>query len=429
MEVSDELIRTCTRRLMLSRMRLLCNNGFYGLLLMHARMGIGDAYETAWVEEGERITFHPSFLVDLSDRELDYVMMHEILHIALDHLERMEGFDLQIYNKAADIVVDSNILQSCGGNPNSICLNNYGGIQQHKAPDGTEGWMHSVEELYAMLYVVEEKTEKKGQAEQGSGWDVHLFEEESGDGDDDGNEDNKSEKDSASRKNARRQFWKACILQAIDAMSSRRILENSETWGGIPMFAQRYLDSLKKPQTDWRTVLNEFIQEEVVDYSFLPPDRRFDDGDFFLPDFNEKDDRIEKILFMIDTSGSMSDESVTIVYSEVKGAIDQFGGKLEGWLGFFDAEVVEPKSFANEEEFRIIRPQGGGGTSFRAVFQYVNEKMRNEDIVSIVILTDGYAPYPMEKEAGGIPVLWIITNEKVTPPWGKIARLKEAALK
>ena len=36
--------------------------------------------------------------------------------------------------------------------------------------------------------------------------------------------------------------------------------------------------------------MNDFIQEEVVDYSFTPPDRRFDDSPFFLPDFNGKED-------------------------------------------------------------------------------------------------------------------------------------------
>jgi hypothetical protein len=49
--------------------------------------------------------------------------------------------------------------------------------------------------------------------------------------------------------------------------------------------------------------------------------------------------------------------------------------------------------------------------------------MEEEPPVSIVILTDGYAPIPDESRAGGIPVLWIINNDSVTPPWGKIARI------
>lgn len=96
------------------------------------------------------------------------------------------------------------------------------------------------------------------------------------------------------------------------------------------MFAQRMLNELMKPQTDWRRILNDFIQEEINDYSFSPPDRRFEDSPFFLPDFNEKDDVVKDILFMIDTSGSMSDRMITAAYSEVKGALDQFNGKLRG---------------------------------------------------------------------------------------------------
>ena len=144
---------------------------------------------------------------------------------------------------------------------------------------------------------------------------------------------------------------------------------------------------------------------------------------YFLPDFNEKDDVVKNVLFMIDTSGSMSDDMITDAYSEIKGAIDQFNGKLQGMLGFFDAAVTEPKPFANEEEFRVIRPVGGGGTSFDVIFDYVNKNMADEPPASIIILTDGYAPFPKKSYANGIPVLWMINNDNVTPPWGKIARI------
>ena len=192
------------------------------------------------------------------------------------------------------------------------------------------------------------------------------------------------------------------------------------------MFAQRLLEKLMKPQTDWRSILNEFIQEEINDYSFSPPDRRFQDSPFFLPDFNEKGetDEVEDILFMIDTSGSISDKMMTVAYSEVKGAIDQFNGKLRGWLGFFDAAIIEPKPFSSLEEFIVIKPAGDGGTDFQIIFEYVDQHMQENPPASIIILTDGYAPFPKEELANGIPVLWLINNEQVAPPWGKVARIK-----
>ena len=192
----------------------------------------------------------------------------------------------------------------------------------------------------------------------------------------------------------------------------------------MPAGVARSIGKLKNPQTDWRTLLQAFIQEDICDYSFSPPDRRYDGGDFYMPDFNEKEETVRNILFMIDTSGSMSKDMLTTAYSEVKGALDQFGGVLKGYLGFFDAAVAEPKPFADEEEFKVITPVGGGGTSFDIIFDYVAEKMEDDLPVCIIILTDGYAPFPDEEKTMDIPVMWIINNEDVTPPWGVVARIK-----
>ena len=52
-------------------------------------------------------------------------------------------------------------------------------------------------------------------------------------------------------------------------------------------------------RNDARMILNDFIQEEIVDYSFTPPDRRFDESPFFLPDFNDKDDLVEDISLVV----------------------------------------------------------------------------------------------------------------------------------
>lgn len=50
--------------------------------------------------------------------------------------------------------------------------------------------------------------------------------------------------------------------------------------------------------------------------------------------------------------------------------------------------------------------------------------MSDKPPASIIILTDGFAPFPQEKLAGGIPVLWLLNNDTVNPPWGKVARIK-----
>ena len=430
MDLSEKKKQEFMKRLLFSRLRILNNHGFYGLLLMHMIFSLDEKCETA-ATDGRRIYFGPTFLEELNDDELDFIMMHEILHVVLQHCLRTGDKENERFNIACDIVVNSNILLSNNMDVKSISIRQVG-VSMHLAPDGKEGYEYTAEQVYEML----SDMSSKGKKEQISG--IHSKEK----GDEDDRKDSapgRAQKEQTKAKNSTKGSWddhtkwgmleEDDILRDVwvkhfeDACEAISIRDPSNKRGLLPAFAERILKELRKPQTDWRTILNDFVQEEITDYSFAPPDRRFDDSPFFLPDFNEKDDMVEDILFMIDTSASMSDDMITAAYSEIKGAIDQFDGKLKGWLGFFNAAIIEPKPFAYEDEFKVIKPAGGGGTNFEIIFEYVHEHMFEKPPASIIILTDGYAPFPKESLAGGIPVLWLLNNENVNPPWGKIARI------
>ena len=418
MALSNKQILEYNKRLLLSRMRILINNGFYGLLLMHMKLALDETCETA-ATDGKKIYFGPKFLDKISDSELDFIMMHEILHVALQHCYRDGDRDSNQFNIACDIVVNSNILKSNNMDLKSITLREFG-ESMHLTPDNREGYEFTAEEVYALLPAVHKKYQdgssnnggvpktSKGNGKKNSEGvvDDHTRWENKGDNDD--SDDNGD-------------LWIRRVVNAAEAIS---IQEATKNRGGIPMCVERILRELKESQIDWRRILADFIQEEVCDYSFSPPDKRFSETPFFLPDFNETNFKVSNILFMIDTSGSMSDEAITAAYSEIKGAIDQFDGKLEGLLGFFDAGIVEPIPFSNVDEVKRIVPAGGGGTSFHAIFKYVNEYMQDNPPSSIIILTDGYAPFPKESITNNMPVLWLLNNELVSPPWGKVARIK-----
>ena len=527
MDKFDKRTYEIIKRLQNARLNLLSKQPFYALLLLHMKFALDITCETAYTD-GNRIAFNPDFMDAISDKELEFVLMHEVLHAALGHpFRRQSDYDTECYDKACDIVVNSNILYSFNMDISSITLKKFG-VSMHLTPSGKEGYKFTVEEVYNELLKASGKTQKNsnlgsGNGGNGSGIDGLLEgqggkeenkTEESNDqedssnnksnkgkgggngecdgsGDGDGNNKGKSSKGLANgsgkgksgkgqgsggggeiteddlndliaellkgravhgkvdpnssiiddkiedsekqgmvddhsfwngdeEDNIGRDTWLNRMIDATDIIAQSN---GGKGRGTMPLAAQRVIEELKNPTLDWRTILNEFVQEEICDYSFSPPDKRMEDSPFFLPDFNEKDESIKDILFMIDTSGSMSDAQITECYSEIYGAIGQFGGKLQGKLGFFDAVVVEPIPFENEDEFKIIRPKGGGGTSFDIIFDYVEKEMEEEPPVSIVILTDGYAPIPDESRAGGIPVLWIINNDSVTPPWGKIARI------
>ena len=477
----DQKTLAIIKRLQNARLSLMAKQPFYALLLMNMKFALDLSCETAYTD-GNRVAFNPDFMEQIDDGELEFVLMHEVLHTALAHPFRHQSdYQTQEFDYACDIIVNSNILYSFGMDKRKITLKKYGEAM-HLLPNGEEGYKYSVEEAYKMLLAASSKPDKQkgkkgkgksqgqipgkaqdgdgeaddgegsgGQGDAGSGkgdtppsleeliaslkkkndtirenLEKNRTEESSGMGNGNGNGqfDDHSFWEGDDDMGSQRDAWMNRMVEATDIIAS--MPNSGKSRGTIPAGVERIINEIKNPILDWRTILNDFVQEDICDYSFSPPDKRMEDSPFFLPDFNEKDESAQNLLFMIDTSGSMSDGAITDCYSEIYGAIQQFNGKLTGKLGFFDAVVVEPVPFEDEDEFKIIRPKGGGGTSFHIIFDYVKEKMMDEPPVSIIILTDGYAPYPDEAAAMDIPVLWIINNKEAqAPSWGKVARLIE----
>ena len=427
MELSESKIREYMSRLVGARTRLLCNHGFYGLLVMHMKFALDSELDTA-ATDGEKTYFSPAFLDDIDDKELDFVLMHEILHVVLRHCFRYGERNRLLFNIACDIVVNSTIMQEKGGDEKSITLRKYG-VAMHLTPDGREGYLFTAEEVYDMLLSSGKYRKKAGIGEglgggenegkkgkgkgkgtnggkggDGYGWDSHERWGKHG--------ENTPVADA----------WAKRFLDACEGVNARAAITGV---GDLPLFAERMLKDLLNGQVDWRVILNEFVQEDVCDYSFSPPDKRFSSSPFLLPDFNEREDSVRDLLFFVDTSGSISTDDLTAAYSEIKGAIEQFHNRLQGKLAFFDASVKEPiYDFEDVDSLLSIRPVGGGGTSFYAVFDYVAKKMKHELPSMIIILTDGYAAFPNEAAAMDVPVLWVLNNDDITPPWGKVARIK-----
>ena len=400
MVLSEDKKKEYMRRLILSRMRILCNNGFYGLLLMHMIYSIDENCETA-ATDGRRIFFGPKFLDELNDTELDFVMMHEILHVVLQHCLRQGDRDDEQFNIACDIVVNSNILLSENNNLGAITLRKYG-TSMHLAPDGKEGYEYTAEQVYEMFPLSKKGTGHKPPL--GASWDDHSRWK--------GSEDNESANGYSGPNYEDTEYMKHEIEKwLIDAMEAISIRDSAKSCGGGPVFAQRLLKEIKKGQIDWREILNNFVQEEITDYSFTRPDRRFDDNPFFLPDFNEKEETIGNVWFVVDTSGSISDEAIKAAYSEICSAINQFNGKLSGMLSFTESYVTEPIPFSSVDELLDIKPIGGGGNDFSDIFRYMKNHMTGNLPSQVIIITDGYDTFPNEKAAMGIPVLWLINND------------------
>ncbi len=405
---------------------------FLSLLLMYLKF-VAVSEMKKMSTNGRCIYFSPDFVDKLYKHELDYILCHQIMHIIYGHIWRPYDREGDDYHFACDILINS-------------LLTNYGfaekryahlGNVYRKIPckDKSVDEMTPEEifkELPYSLYLFDERTRSKFLMDEELWWNEK--EDVGGSGEvildlaelDGVLRETQEETGGLSGSGIDlKQEWQGRAVSAASFLESCR--ENNKGANDVPEFVKRMIDKMKEPTIDWKKILNNFVQERICDYSFSPPDRRFSDTDFFLPDFNEKDFVSKEVLFMVDTSGSVGDEDLAVVYSEIRGAIEHFGGKLTGKLGFFDTAVTSPLPFENIGDLMKIIPYGGGGTDFTVIFDYIRTNYRDELPACIVIFTDGYGPYPLESETMGIPVLWMINNFDVTPPWGITTRIIPAS--
>jgi len=177
---------------------------------------------------------------------------------------------------------------------------------------------------------------------------------------------------------------------------------------GIERFVKRYLQS----QVPWSRILLAFIGNIVSgseEYRWEKPNHRHPlSSEIIMPGL--VDVELDDVVFVVDTSGSMSDSQLSQIASEL-GKVAQYVSEVVIYTT--DAEVQEKVRVRDADEiFRKLKFKGGGGTDFRPIFEEVKR------CACMVFFTDGYATYP--EKPPKYPVLWVLTKDNQTPPFGKV---------
>lgn len=383
---------------------------FYGSILMNLRVALADCGTAA--TDMRRLIFDPQFVLRLSSEELQFVMMHEVMHNVLRHCIRGADKISEIYNVAADIVVNSNIMKSMG--VTSFAVD--GCEVMHKAPDGKEGYMYSAEDIYDMLLAREMSLPGGDESSMQPAAQANK------------------EKKNKNQPLDRHDLWGQIKVdqELVDELNRilRQAIDDAGESGlaGMPMEIRRLAAELPDAgRVNWRELLHDFVQTacDDYDYSFNPVDRRYSDSEFLLPAFNETESySVEDIWFVVDTSASVEDEALEVVYAELKSAVMQFTS-FKAMLSFFDLQVTEPVEFDDVDSLMDIKPVGGGGTDFDSIFEYMADNMDEKLPRAVIILTDGYAEWPAEEMSQGVPVLWIIVDSNRMCPWGLTVQIED----
>jgi len=381
-----------------SLLRLQLKSPFFATLALFTRCRATQSLPTA-ATDGQDIFINEDFLRSLPSPQIDGLLLHEVLHAALLHVVRRGQRELQLWNVAADIVVNGMIAQHSGFELPK------GGIREPKLEH------LSVEEIYELLLknaivyslcqpdLLEQPPADASQGEQ----DANA-----------GQENPQSKIDSSSLGQAKQSrleaHWRNAIQQATV------VAQSSNSQGSIPAGMQRELGALAQAQLDWRSYLWRYLVRTPTDFTGF--DRRFVGRQLYLEALEGES---VQVFLAVDTSGSVGEQEMQLFLGEVRGILNAYP-HLHCELYYADAEVYGPYSLTSDRE--IPKPLGGGGTSFVPFFEKVSIKSDWHTTGVCVYLTDGYGTFPNQPPA--LPVLWVVTPGGLDLeqfPFGEAVRL------
>ena len=347
---------------------------------------------------GRDVMYNPKFIETMSDRELNFVVLHEALHKVFQHMSlwrKLWKENPMLANMSADYVVNYTIHEADPSNevtsiPSSALFDKqYANMTTKQVYDAL------MKDAEAQFGDGGSKGGGKGEKE---GHDTHDWE---------GAEALSEEE------------VKETAKQIDQALRQGEIIR-----GKMQGNQNRTIDGLLEPKVDWREQLREFVNATCKNKdktSWKRPNKRFLGQDIYMPSMIGE--TVGKIVVGIDTSGSIGNKELSEFLSEVVGICDDVSPEsIE--LIYWDYDVAGHETYNIGDYAGLAsttKPAGGGGTRVGCLNQYMKDKMITPE--ATIILTDGY----VEDDWGGSwdsPTLWAITSRHLTSPHGKSIHLE-----
>ena len=406
-ETDPRVDREVREMLVTARVGMLLRASFFGNLATRLKLVNADDWCPTAATDGRNFYYNTRFIKMLRPKEVEFLFGHEVLHCVYDHFGRRGDRDAKLWNIANDYCVNADLKKHRVGEfiTSVPCLYE----QKYEGK--------SSEEIYDILFENAEKIDINDLI------DKMIDEHMDGDngeggsgGDGDGNEKpgNKGRPKLTSEERAQiRDEIKEAMLSAAQTCDA----------GNLPAGVKRLIQNLTEPKMNWRELLRMQLESTIKnDYSWMRTSRKGWDMDAVMPGMRTTD--AIDIAIAIDMSGSISDKQGKDFLSEVKGIMESFDS-YRIHVFCFDTETYNPQQYDSDtlEDIENYDLQGGGGTDFDAIFNYL--KHNEIEPKKLVVFTDGY-PFGSWGDENYCDTVWIVHgNKNPNPPFGIWAEYEE----
>lgn len=374
---------------------------YYSRALFACRLLVTSAVETMTIDQQWRIYSNPAYIESLSVAETAGLIIHNLNHGLRDHAERSKVLSIEarmgnVWTVACDCEIDDDLVADGLTLPEDVPfpymfdMDNGQTAERYYRGLFDGGFVQEVGIAFDSPF----RLPSCGSAATGFAEGYELAGDEL----------------SAAERQLLRHGTAEAIRDHI-AKSGR---------GSIPAGLERWAEAQLKPKVDWRKVLVSAIRRAIhqragsADYSWRRLPRRQNPGSpLQLPGMIQP---VPSVNVVIDTSGSMTQDQLAQGVAEIEAILTRVVPGHAIRVLSVDADVAADTRVFSKRQIALA---GGGGTDMRVGIDVAAKSQP----AAIVVITDGYTPWPDERPRGTPTVIAALVGEdpptEYVPDWIK----------
>ena len=387
---------------------------YLSTLLFNLKIVESSQLPTLAVDDGWRMYYSPDFVMEQTAEALATMVLHEALHCVNQHGPRFRALSQSrhlhvTWNFAGDVGINHVLdrAQMPWGDFEPLRFTHLSKFDVNPEM-GTEKIFFTIVEYY------DQHPEEVNQfSDCGSiiGGEARDYEISRGDSD---NPAIKSDQQDVIRDQVAQEILKHAYAKGI---------------GSIPGELLRWAQELLEPTIDWRKALAGAFRTSLAtvlgrrDYVYTRPSRRqsamrIGNHEIILPSMRKP--APPAIAIIVDTSGSIGNDEITLFLSEVDGIVKANGISQGVTVIPCDADIGEIQKLRSRGAITTLKLTGGGGTDMGIGIDAAGKLRPTPKIV--IVLTDGFTPWPTSLPKGVETLIVCLTAEEslsTTPNWAK----------